>query len=69
VLPAAEPSPVDPALAALLQDLLTRASEAHGVYEAEELGGVYDTGWPHWYAQHMAHALDEAGYRLTSPEG
>lgn len=65
MLPAAKPGPPDPALAALLQDLLTRAAEAHGVYEIQELGGVYDTAWPRWYAQHMAHALKENGYILT----
>jgi len=30
--------------------LLVRAEEAHGVFEATELNGVYDTEWPPWYA-------------------
>lgn len=50
----------------LLLDALTRAAAAHGVHEAEELNGVYDTEWPEWYAAHMAHALEEDGFRLTS---
>ena len=31
--------------------LLGEAEEAHGVYETNELGGVYDEAWPDWYAQ------------------
>jgi hypothetical protein len=30
--------------------LLIRAQEAHGVFEATELNGVYDKEWPRWYA-------------------
>ena len=36
-----------PSVAALLGE----AEEAHGVYETNELGGVYDGAWPAWYAQ------------------
>jgi hypothetical protein len=42
-------------------DALERAATAHGVHEAEELGGVYDQEWPSWYAAHMARTLREAG--------
>jgi hypothetical protein len=50
---------------AFLRDLLERAAAAHGVHEAEDLGGVYDVNWPQWYAEHMTRTLAEAGYRLT----
>ena len=30
--------------------LLVEAKEAHGVFEATELGGVYDRAWADWYA-------------------
>jgi len=30
--------------------LLAQAGQAHGVYEATELNGVYDQDWPQWYA-------------------
>lgn len=30
--------------------LLVEAEQAHGVYESTELNGVYDQGWPRWYA-------------------
>lgn len=42
-------------------DALERAAAAHGVHEAEELGGVYDEEWPSWYAAHMAATLAEHG--------
>jgi hypothetical protein len=51
----------------VLLDALKRAAEAHGVHEAEELGGVYDAEWPQWYAEHMTRTLSEAGYRLVGP--
>jgi hypothetical protein len=35
--------------------LLVEAEKAHAVYEADELGGVYDEEWPRWYA---AYAVD-----------
>jgi hypothetical protein len=35
--------------------LLTEAETAHGIYEMTELNGVYDQGWPGWYA---AYAVD-----------
>jgi len=33
-----------------LSELLSRAEAAHGVYEKNELSGVYDEEWAHWYA-------------------
>lgn len=32
--------------------LLVEAEQAHGVYEATELNGVYDREWPRWYASY-----------------
>ena len=55
----------EPDTTAFLRDLLERAAAAHGVHEAEALGGVYDVNWPQWYAEHMARSLTEAGYRLS----
>ena len=30
--------------------LLAQTEQAHGVFETTELNGVYDQGWPRWYA-------------------
>jgi hypothetical protein len=35
---------------AAIRMLLGEAEEAHGAYEAAELGGVYDREWAQWYA-------------------
>jgi hypothetical protein len=35
--------------------LLVETQQAHGVFEATELAGVYDKDWPRWYA---AYAVD-----------
>ena len=41
-----------------IDDLLVEAEKAHGVYEAEQLNGVYDEAWPRWYAEYVvAHGL------------
>ena len=45
---------------------LQQAAAAHGVHEAEELGGVYDEEWPRWYAAHMAQSLAEAGHPIEA---
>ena len=58
-----EPERLD--IAAIMLDLLKNAAAAHGIHEKNDLGGVYDTDWPQWYAAHMTKALSEAGYRLT----
>ena len=56
---------MDDATTDIIRGLLERAAAAHGVHEAEEIGGVYDEEWPTWYAEHMARALAEDGYRIT----
>ncbi|WP_157601853.1 hypothetical protein [Promicromonospora kroppenstedtii] len=58
----------DPAANEILLDLLKRAAAAHGVHEEQELGGVYDEAWPEWYAEHMARALAERGYRIVGAD-
>ncbi|MDF2575375.1 MAG: hypothetical protein K0S05_2287 [Agromyces sp.] len=50
----------------VILDVLRQAAAAHGVFEAEELGGVFDEQWPEWYAAHMTRTLDELGYRLVA---
>ena len=35
-----------------LSALLAQTQEAHGVFEATELNGVYDQEWAQWYAAH-----------------
>lgn len=51
-------------------ELLVRAEEAHGVFEATELNGVYDQDWPRWYAayavEHGIAAL--VGHAVSSEE-
>ena len=49
----------------VIQDALERAAAAHGVYEAEVLGGVDHVEWPAWYAEHMARTLAEDGYQIV----
>ena len=49
----------------IILNLLTSAATAHGVYEAEVLGGVHDVEWPQWYAEHMTRTLAENGYRIS----
>jgi hypothetical protein len=40
--------------------LLTEAEDAHGVYETEALGGVYDEAWAAWYATYLVeHGIAE----------
>jgi hypothetical protein len=56
---------LDPKPGEILLGLLKRAAAAHGIHEKEELGGVYDEAWPEWYAEHMARALAEQGYRIV----
>jgi len=33
--------------------LLREAEAAHGAYETDVLGGVYDEAWPAWYAAYL----------------
>ncbi len=45
---------------AVIATLLRQAEEAHAVYEADELNGVYDEAWPRWYATYaVEHGLAE----------
>ena len=44
------------AIAALLRETET----AHGAFETNDLGGVYDEGWPAWYAAYLLdHGLND----------
>ena len=49
----------------VILDALNTAATAHGIHEAEALGGVYDEQWPEWYAEHMLATFASAGYSLT----
>ena len=43
-----------------IEALLAEAAAAHGVFEATELGGVYDAAWPRWYADYaIDHGIGE----------
>jgi hypothetical protein len=55
-------------LTAVVLDLLRDAASAHGDYESEVLGGVYDVHWPEWYARHIAGKLVAGGFRLVGPQ-
>jgi hypothetical protein len=35
-----------------IKALLLQAEEAHGVYEATDLNGIYDQDWARWYADY-----------------
>jgi hypothetical protein len=53
-----------------LESLLAEAEAAHGIYEATELNGVYDTDWPRWYASYaVEHGIDDVlGRSITADE-
>jgi hypothetical protein len=52
-----------------LELLLAEAEGAHGVYETTELGGVYDQGWPRWYATYaVEHGIGELVGRVVVPD-
>jgi hypothetical protein len=44
-------------LQGVLLDALHAAHAAHTIFEANELGGVYDEVWPDWYAEYMTGRL------------
>jgi hypothetical protein len=50
--------------------LLGRAEEAHGAYEASELGGAYDQAWPQWYASYaVEHGIGALiGHQVTTDQ-
>jgi hypothetical protein len=37
----------------VIADLLREAEFAHGAYETNDLGGVFDENWPEWYASYL----------------
>ena len=49
----------------VVRDMLERAAAAHGVYEAEALGGRHHEEWPQWYAEHIASTLADSGYTIV----
>lgn len=49
----------------IILDALQRAAAAHGVHEAEDLGGKFDEEWPQWYAEHMTRTLADNGYKIV----
>ena len=51
-----------------LTALLAQTGEAHGVYEASELSGVYDKDWARWYAAYaVEHGIGALlGHDLTA---
>ncbi|MGH9628514.1 MAG: VOC family protein [Bryobacteraceae bacterium] len=49
----------------ILLEALKNAAAAHGAQEKEP--GRSDPDWPRWYAEHMTHTLESAGYHLTGP--
>jgi hypothetical protein len=53
-----------------LEALLTRTEAAHGDYETDELGGVYDRDWASWYARYaVEHGVGElVGRAVTADE-
>ncbi len=68
---------MQPDRVAAIRTLLGTAEEAHGAYEAAELGGVYDREWAQWYAAYaVEHGIgpmlgrdiraDELGVFLTT---
>lgn len=51
----------DDARVRAIEAVLRATEAAHGVYEATELGGVYDEVWPQWYAEYAVdHGIGEA---------
>ena len=56
--------------AAAIEALLVRAKEAHGVFESTELQGVYDQGWPRWYAVYaVEHGIGALVGRAVTVDG
>jgi hypothetical protein len=53
-----------------IEALLTATEAAHGVYETNELGGVYDEQWAGWYAAYaVEHGIGElVGHAVTTDE-
>ena len=53
-----------------VEQLLAATEAAHGVYEADQLGGVYDQEWPRWYAAYaVEHGFgDLVGHDVTAAD-
>ena len=53
-----------------VERLLAATEAAHGVYEATQLGGVYDKEWPRWYAAYaVEHGFGElVGREVTADD-
>jgi hypothetical protein len=49
----------------VVHDALQQAADAHGVHEAEVLGGQHDAEWPQWYAEHIASTLAVNGFTIV----
>jgi hypothetical protein len=51
-----------------LEALLAQTGEAHGRFEETELKGVYDQGWPRWYAAYaVEHGIGAlVGHEVTT---
>lgn len=45
--------------------LLKETAAAHGVFEKEQLGGVFDEQWPEWYSTYFTDKLHAEGITLT----
>jgi len=45
--------------------LLKDTAAAHGVFEKEQLGGVFDEQWPEWYATYFTDRLHDEGRRIA----
>jgi hypothetical protein len=45
--------------------LLKDTAAAHGKFEKEKLGGVFDEQWPEWYSDYFTEKLHAEGYRLV----
>ena len=46
--------------------LLKETAAAHGTFEAEQLGGVYDAEWPEWYATYFTQRLHDEGLAVRA---
>jgi hypothetical protein len=52
-----------------IEDLLTRAEQAHARYEAAELNGEYDQDWPRWYGTYaVEHGIGRVFGRDVTPD-
>ena len=49
-----------------IASLLSKTGAAHFRYERDELGGQYDTEWPHWYAGYL---IEHGFFDLLGPMG